>query len=336
MILVTGATGLLGSHVVFDLIKKGYRVKAMYRNESNLTVIDHLFRYYETEQAAVLMNQIEWFHGDILDLQDVSKAIENCTAVIHCAGMVSFASRDFNQLIEVNRNGTANLVNAALSSGIDYFLHVSSTSAIGSSTKALDNIKRETNHWHANEKASGYAVSKYSAEKEVWRGMEEGLAAVIVNPSVFFGPGKWSDSSLKLFQTIQDGLDFYTSGGNAFVDVRDVSTLICQLYELRITNERFLITGHNLLFKELFDKIVFQLKVKAPRYKANKLLTEIAWRIIGLLAFITGKKPSITKDAVRGSHSITRFSSEKIKTLFPDFQFIPISDTIENTIKGKV
>jgi dihydroflavonol-4-reductase len=336
MILVTGATGLLGSHVVFDLIKKGHRVKAMYRNEEKKQVIHHLLHYYKVENSAKLLSLIEWFKGDILDLQDVAHAVKNCSAVIHCAGMVSFASRDFNRLIAVNRNGTANMVNEALIAGIDHFIHVSSTSAVGSDSAFMDNVKRESNHWHANEKASGYGVSKYSAEKEVWRGIEEGLTAVIVNPSVFFGPGSWSESSLQLFQTIQNGLSFYTAGGNAFVDVRDVSEIICRLHERRIANERFLVTGHSLLFKDVIDQIADQMKVKKPRYKVGKIATAIAWRLIGVYSFLTGKRPSITKDTVRSSHELTVYSSEKVKTVFPDFEFTPITATIANTIKGKM
>jgi nucleoside-diphosphate-sugar epimerase len=336
MILVTGATGLLGSHVVFDLIKKGHRVKAMYRNEEKQQVIHHLLHYYQVEDADKLFDLIEWFKGDILDLQDVANAVKNCKSVIHCAGMVSFASRDFNKLIDVNRNGTANMVNEALSSGIDHFLHVSSTSAVGSDSVFTDNVKRESNHWHANEKASGYGVSKYSAEKEVWRGIEEGLTAVIVNPSVFFGPGSWSESSLQLYQTIKNGLSFFTAGGNAFVDVRDVSEIICRLHERRIANERYLVTGHALLFKDVIDQIADQMGVKKPRYKVGEFATAIALRLIGIYSFLTGKQPSITKDTARSSHEVTVYSSEKIKTLFPDFEFTPVTATIANTIKGKM
>lgn len=336
MILVTGATGLLGSHVVFDLIKKGHRVKAMYRNEEKQQVIHHLLHYYQVEDADKLFDLIEWFKGDILDLQDVANAVKNCKSVIHCAGMVSFASRDFIKLIDVNRNGTANMVNEALSSGIDHFLHVSSTSAVGSDSAFTDNVKRESNHWHANEKASGYGVSKYSAEKEVWRGIEEGLTAVIVNPSVFFGPGSWSESSLQLYQTIKNGLSFFTAGGNAFVDVRDVSEIICRLHERRIANERYLVTGHALLFKDVIDQIADQMGVKKPRYKVGEFATAIALRLIGIYSFLTGKQPSITKDTARSSHEVTVYSSEKIKTLFPDFEFTPVTATIANTIKGKM
>lgn len=336
MVLVTGATGLLGAHVVINLIGNGYNVRAMYRTEEKKQVIEQLLGFYEAQNKASKLQLIEWFQGDILDVQAVEVAVKDCTAIIHCAGMVSFATRDFSTMVDLNRIGTANLVNEALAAKTPYFIHVSSTSAIGSDTQSADKIKRETNHWNANEKTSGYAVSKYSAEKEVWRGIEEGLAAVIVNPSVFFGPGNWSESSLNLFQTIQNGLLFYTKGGNAFVDVRDVSSLIVRLLGKKTTNERYIIGGHNLLFKDLFDQISAQLMVKPPRFLARKFLTEIAWRVVGIISFFTGKKPAITKDAVRGSHSITQFSSEKIQSIFPDFEFTPIAATIKNTIKGKL
>lgn len=335
MILVTGATGLLGAHVVLNLISNGHEVRAMYRYDSKKQVIEHLFQHYNLTNKSELRALIEWFQGDILDVQSVENAVKNCSTIIHCAGMVSFATRDFSELFEVNRTGTANLVNEALVAKTSYFIQVSSTAAIGSDALINDGIKRETNHWNPNEKTSGYGVSKYSAEKEVWRGIEEGLSAVIVNPSVFFGPGNWSDSSLNIFQTIQNRLLFYTKGGNAFVDVRDVSNIIGRLLEKKVTNERFLIAGHNLLFKDLFDQIALELKVKPPRFSVGKFLTELAWRVVGITSYLLGKKPAITKDTVRSSHTITQFSSEKIKSLFPDFEFIPINETIKNTISGK-
>jgi nucleoside-diphosphate-sugar epimerase len=141
---------------------------------------------------------------------------------------------------------------------------------------------------------------------------------------------------LQLFQTIKNGLSFYTVGGNAFVDVRDVSEIICRLHERRIANERYLVTGHSLLFKDLIDQIADQMRVKKPRYKVGRIATAIAWRLIGVYSFLTGKQPSITKDTVRSSHEVTVYSSEKIKTLFPDFDFSPVTATIANTIKGKM
>lgn len=337
MILVTGATGLLGSHVVCDLLAHGHTVRALYRSEKRKQRIAQLLQYYHPEQAEVWFRSIEWVSGDVLDLVDLETAMTGCEKVIHCAALVSFHRRDFWELFEHNRTGTANVVNTALYLGIKQLVHVSSTAAVGSDPVMIgDDVRRETNRWNPNESASGYSVSKYSAEKEVWRGIEEGLNAAIVNPSVMFGPGNWDESSLKIMRTLNNGLRFYTPGGNAFVDVRDVATVIRKLLEADVTGERFLVTGHNRSFKELFDLICEQLEVQSPRWKSGSALTGIAWRLAGIFARLTGKRPTITKESAGSAHRTTRYSSEKVLKQFPDFQFHSLEDAIWNTIKGRL
>lgn len=335
MILVTGSTGLLGSHVVCDLISNQFAVRAMYRSEERKAVVLHVLRHYFPEKAEELFAGIEWVKADILDLTELEDAMTGCDKVVHCAALVSFHRRDFWHLFAHNRKGTANVVNTALDLGLKQLVYVSSTAAVGSDSTYTDGIRRETNHWNANEKSSGYSLSKYSAEKEVWRGMEEGLHAAIVNPSIMFGPGNWEESSLKIFRTLKEGLSYYTPGGNAFVDVRDVSQVILRLLETEMSGERFLVTGHNLMFKELFERICAQLHVKAPSKSAGPFLVGVAWRLAGLWARLKNKRPTITKESAESSQKITVYSSEKVMKQFPGFQFTPLEKTIENTIKGQ-
>ena len=336
MVLVTGATGLLGSHVVADLLAHNIPVRALYRSENRKERIRGLLQYYFPEKAAELYSNIEWCEGDVLDLVSLEDAMTDCEKVIHCAAMVSFHRRDFSELFEHNRGGTANVVNTALYLGLKQLIYVSSTAAVGSDAAAGDSIRRETNRWNPNEKASGYSLSKYSAEKEVWRGIEEGLDAAIVNPSVMFGPGNWNESSLKIMRTLNDGLRFYTPGGNAFVDVRDVATVIRKLLEADISGERYPVTGHNSSFRNLFDRICEQLKVKSPSVAAGSFMTGLAWRTAGIWARLTGKRPTITKESAGSAHRTTVYSSEKVMRQFPDFKFHSLEEMIANTIKGRL
>lgn len=336
MILVTGSTGLLGSHVVCEMVAHGHSVRAMVRSEKRKVVVERLMHFYYPDRAAELLQQIEWVSGDVLDLVDLTDAIQGCEKVIHCAALVSFHRRDFWRLFETNRKGTANVVNVALEQGVKQLVYVSSTAAVGSDTTFTDHIRRESNHWNANEKVSGYSLSKYSAEKEVWRGIEEGLPAAIVNPSIMLGPGNWDESSLKIMRTLQNGLRYYTAGGNAFVDVRDVTLIIRKLAETNASGERYLVTGTNLSFKALFDKICAQLGVKAPSKLAGKFLIGLAWRLAGLVARFTGKRPTITKESAESSQRTTVYSTEKVRAAFPDFEFTPLEETIAITIKGRM
>lgn len=336
MILVTGSTGLLGSHVVVELLHKGYEVRAMYRDESRKKVIHRLLTFYYPEEQDFLLKKLSWFKGNVLDLADVEDSLKGISKVVHCAALVSFHRRDFNVLFKVNRRGTANMVNFALDSEVNQFIHVSSTAAIGSDSQFTDGLKRESNLWNPNDEVSGYSLSKFSAEKEVWRANEEGLNISIVNPSVMFGPGSWDESSLKIFRTLHQGLKFYTKGSNAFVDVRDVTRLILKLIETQKTGERYLVTGSNLRFKELFDQICKQMNVKAPSKLAGPFLTNFAWRLSGILGRLQNKRPTITKESARSSQNDSKFSNEKLLKDFPDFEFTKLEDTIDITIKGRM
>ncbi len=336
MILVTGATGLLGSHVVVDYLKAGEKIRALYRDESRKQVVHRLLEFYYPEEAENLALNLEWFKGDILRISDIQEALIGIDKVVHCAAKVSFQKRDFYQLWEVNREGTANMVNASLEANVSHFVHVSSTAAIGTDGQKEDGLKRESNHWNADEVASTYSYTKFSAEKEVWRGIEEGLHAVIVNPSVMFGPGSWNETSLTIFRTISSGFKYYTNGGNAFVDVRDVSKMIVRLQQEDVVKERFLLTGHNIAFKELFTKIAAALNIPAPSKLATPFLTKLAWIASTSKSFITGKASTLTKESVRSALSTTKFSTEKIKKHYPDYQFTPLEETIANTIAGRM
>lgn len=336
MVLVTGATGLLGSHVVVELLNNGYSVRAMVRDEKRKVVVQRLLAYYYPEKATDLFSKIEWIKGDIEDLTDVKDAVSGVEKVVHCAALVSFHRRDFWRLINVNRKGTANMVNFSLEAGVKQFVHVSSTAAVGSDAPEEDGIKRETNHWNAGEKVSGYSMSKFNAEKEVWRAKEEGLAVSIVNPSLLFGPGSWNESSLTILRTLKNGLKFYTKGSNAFVDVRDVTEIILRMLKEEKTGERYLVTGTNTSFKTFFDEACKQMQVKAPSILAGPFLTGLAWRLSGIFARLAGKRPTITKESAKSSQQTTVYSNEKVLKAFPGFAFRSLEDTLANTIRGRM
>lgn len=336
MILVTGATGLLGTHVVAQLLASGHKVKAMYRRESGKAKLHHLLNFYYPDSASEYFNQLQWVKADILDLVDLEEAMKGCERVVHCAAMISFHRKDFNLLFEQNRTGTANVVNTALELGVKQLIHVSSVAAIGTDNPQNDPIRRESNSWNPTVRASGYSVSKFSAEKEVWRGIEEGLNAAIVNPSLIIGAGDWNESSLKLFTTIEKGLSFYTEGTNAFVDARDVAAIIERLIITNNSGERYIVAGTGISFKELITLVATELKVKAPTRLAGKRLLGIAWRGAWLWGKISGKRPDITKESARSARTKTVYSNEKLLNEFPDFQFTSLEASIQNAIKGRV
>ena len=329
MVFVTGATGLVGAHVMLELISRGEKIRALKRKTSSLQQVENLFLFYLKDNAKSALESIEWIEGDILDVTVLEEAVQNCTRVFHCAAIVSFVQRDFKKMMRINKHGTANIVNACIGSGVDHLCYVSSTAAIGRNSDS--SIYTESNKWVNSPDNSNYAVSKYSAENEVWRGVEEGLNAVIINPSVILGPGDWNQSSLSLFKVVKKGLKFYTPGANAFVDVRDVATCLCELSDKKMFNNRYLVFSENLSFQTLFQKVAKAFKVKGPTVLVRSWMVGIAWRAEAFMRFLFGKKQNITKETAKSSMKTSVYSNDKIKNDL-NFKFISIDNSIADAI----
>jgi len=332
MILVTGGTGLLGSHLLVELTKEMNDIRAIYRSEAKRNQTQQLFKYYYPENWESKFNQIEWVEGDILDVPLLNDLMQNCNYVYHCAALVSFHKNDFNRLIKINREGTANVVNACLDLKVDKLCYVSSTAAIGGNDRE---VITEKTKWKNSPTTSGYSISKYNAEREVWRGIEEGLNAVIVNPCVILGAGNWNDSSLTIFRTLKKGVKFYPPGKNATVDARDVSNIMIALMKSDIHSERFLCIGSNQSFYDLMSEIAKQLNVKAPSIITGRFIVEIARRFSWFFALFSSKKPSITKETVQSLFGEKSYDNSKIKEAI-GYEFKSLSETVENSIKGRI
>lgn len=332
MILVTGGTGLLGSHLLFRLSLEKEPIRAFYRDSKRIGQVRSLFLYYDRENGDELFSGIEWFQGDVLDLSSLEGAFQNVKTVYHCAGKVSFVKKHFNMLMKVNRKGTANIVNCCLEFGVDKLCHVSSTAAIGGQSHEITN---EETKWKQSPKTSGYSISKYSSEKEVWRGVEEGLNCVIVNPSVIFGAGNWDESSLTIFRTVNKGLRFFTQGQNGFVDARDVADIMVRLTKSEVVNERYLCVGHNVPIEVLLKKIALQLGKNPPTINTPKWLAGASWRISWLTSRIRRKTATITKESAISAYSVMEYDNQKIISEL-SYTFHNLDETIQNTISGRL
>ncbi|MEN9398951.1 MAG: hypothetical protein RL632_52 [Bacteroidota bacterium] len=330
MILVTGGTGLLGSHLLLKLTEDDTAIRALYREKSRLSRVKKLFGYYDPEHGSDRFSRIEWVEGDILDVMTLDAALVGISVVYHSAALVSFARRDFHRLMKINRYGTANVVNCSIHAGVKKLCYVSSTAAIGGQP---DSVTTEDTTWKQSNRTSSYSISKYSAEKEVWRGVEEGLDCVIVNPCVIFGPGDWNESSLTIFRTVEKGLRFYTEGKNAIVDVRDVAEIMVRLTKSDIKNERFLCIGENLPFRKMTDEIANQMGKKRASIATPRWLIGLAWRISALTGLIRGKAPAVTKDSAYSAFSKMEYDASKVRERL-NFTFRSYKDTVENVLKA--
>lgn len=335
MIAVSGASGFLGSYVVCMLLEKGHSIRAFKRKQSNLAEFEYIFTTFfsnlnANEQASLKQN-LTWVVADVVDVPSLNEALANVDEVYHCAAIVSFLQKDREEMMQINVQGTANMVNTALASGVKKFCHVSSIAALGRE-KSGDHITEKTK-WNTSKNNSNYAISKYKAELEVWRGIEEGLNAVIVNPGVVLGTGDWNKGSCKLFKLVGKGMPFYTLGINGYVDVKDVSRAMIELMGKNVFNQRFILVGDNLQMKKYLDDVADLLGKKKPTILIGKLLAEFGWVVDEIRSFLKRKNPTITKETARASLNQFYYSSQKIIDTI-GFRFTPMSETLRENCKN--
>lgn len=328
MDLVTGGTGLIGSHVLLELVRRKRPVRALKRESSRLDIVKRVFQFYHPDEGMALFSGIEWMDGDLSDIDAMMEAMSGVERVFHCAGMVSYDPRDRDRLLELNVEGTRNLVNVALHYGVEAFGHLSSTSALGKAREGepLD----ESAKWTVDHRNSDYSVSKFMAEREVWRAREEGLPVVIVNPCIVLGAGDPGRSSTTLIGGVAEGNPFYPPGSNAFIDVRDVAEPLVDLLDgMEHEGERYVLIGEHRSFQEVMERVAEKIGQRPPRFRAGRFLLETTWRTEHLLRSLSGRKPRISKHTARNGLRNMRFSAKKAQRdlgLSPR----PIDNAIEN------
>jgi len=314
MVLVTGGSGLLGRELITQLLLQGKQVSAIYN---------------KTPLPDFNSTQLTQIHCNMLDVVGLEEAMNGVEQVYHCAAIVTFNPKRKQELFKVNIEGTANIVNAALDAGVKKLVHVSSVAALGKNNG--HEIINENFHWSEEKGGSLYAKSKYLSELEVWRGIGEGLQAVIINPSTILGAGDWNSGSSQIFKSVYNGFPWYSEGINGFVDVQDVAKAMIQLMESDLTAERFIVSAEDKSYKEIFDLIAEAFNKKPPHKKVTSLLAQIVWRLDAMKSSFTGKEPLVTKETAATALSITHFDNSKLKKSFPSFTYKTIEQTIKDT-----
>lgn len=313
MILVTGGSGLVGSALISQLLAQGNKIKAIY-NSTSLTI---------SHQNLIPVK------CDILDTTALGDAMQGIIQLYHCAAIVSFNKKNKNKLFKVNIEGTANVVNAALDAGVKKMVHVSSVSALGR-IRENETVTEKMN-WTEESSNSLYAKSKYLGEMEVWRGIGEGLQAVIVNPSLILGSGDWNKGSSEIFRSVYNEFPWYTEGVTGVIDVKDVARAMILLMNSEIKRERFILNAENLSYKEIFTGIANCFGKKLPRKKVTPFIAAIVWRWEVIKSMFTGKDALVTKETARTALATVYFDNSKFLKALPGFQFTPINETIKNT-----
>ncbi|OYU66247.1 MAG: epimerase [Cytophagaceae bacterium BCCC1] len=321
VVLITGATGLVGSAVAKEFLSLGFTVKALIRSESSKSAV------------RAVSDQIEIVEGDILDIISLDEALQGVDYVVHAAAVVSFSPKERANMYKINIEGTANVVNACLASNIKKLCFISSVAAFGRPAQTLISSGEkitidEKQKWESSDTNSHYAITKYMAECEVWRGQAEGLSTVIVNPSIVLGEGDWSKSSTQLFKYVFNEKPFYTKGFINYVDVQDLSIIIKTLLLSEIENERFCVSSGLISYKEFFEKIANSFGKKSPSFEVKPWMIDYLWRFEALKSWITGNAPLITKETAKTSRLQVFYNSNKLKKAI-EFEFRPLATTLK-------
>jgi nucleoside-diphosphate-sugar epimerase len=329
MILVTGGTGLVGAHLLLYLVENEVAIRAIYRNSITIEKTKSLFSHHKKEH---LFSKIQWIEADIIDIPSLTIAFENIEYVYHCAGFISFDPKDEKLLRKTNIEGTANIVNFCIDNKVKKLCHVSSIAALGDLAQN-ETVVSEISEWNPEVYHSDYAISKYGAELEVWRGFQEGLTVVIVNPGVILGSTIWKEGSGAIFTKVKKGLLFYTKGQTGYIGVTDVVKIMIHLMNSSINGERFSLIAEHLTYENSIKTIAKYMESKSPKFYAKPWLTSFGWRIDWFLTTFLGKKRLLSKYAAYTLHSIDIYSNEKIKNPEVsglDYEFQSIDSVIKN------
>jgi len=329
MILVTGGTGLVGSHLLLKLLETGNKVRATYRKGSDLKAVVKVFSYYHsTLEATSLYHQIEWIEADLTNIPDLTKAFQNITQVYHCAALISFNSSKSKELRKTNINGTANIVNLAIASKIEKLCYISSISTLDleiGETQISENFT-----WYPEKYHSEYAISKHGAEIEVWRASQEGLPVIIINPGVIIGAGFWNDASGLLFTRIDKGLNYHFPKITGFVGVKDVVDLSLRAMNSEITNEQFIAVSENLSFKSVLNLVAQSISKSTPKRELKPWMVTVGWIFQSLGNTLFGTKKQLSSRDHKALFEASYYVNEKSKQKL-NFEYTQIQKVIRET-----
>ncbi len=329
MHIITGANGLLGCYLSYQLSLQEKKVICVVRNDAAknalIKTLKHFHAFYHTS-----FKTIDFAIGDVLDYPFLEEVISENSYVYHLAAAVNFNKKNKNEIFEINVNGTANVVNACLTKNVAKLCFVSSVAAIGRNNTT--NPTTENTEWEFGANNANYAISKYNAEMEIWRGAEEGLKTVIVNPSIILGYAAQNKSSASIFYQIKKGFPFISIGANGFVGAMDIVNVLIALAESNIIGERFILNAENISYAALFEKIAKEMGKKTPSIKIKSWMKWIALPIAAAIGFIKNKPPFITKEIFNTALETNQYSADKIiKTI--GFSFTPIDKVVHETVQ---
>lgn len=328
-IAVTGGTGLIGSYLVAELLKRGCRIRLLVRD---MRRVGQLHKTLSRMEADSYFGRIEFYETELNNPHTLAAALTDMEVVFHCAALVTFDPERADEVVLVNTEITTHVVNACLQCGVGLMVHISSIATLGNcrlGQRAID----ETCILNNPVGRSPYSVSKIYAENAVQRGMVEGLRAVIVNPSVVIGEGDLNSSSSRLVAYAMHRRVFYTKGVKGYVDVRDVARAAVRLAETpQAVGKRFIVSAENLSFGALFSMAARVSGHRPPLIPLGRRVLTGIYKVEKLRNKWFGRRPILSEALIANACDMSYYDNSRMKNLL-NFTYTPIRETLERVIR---
>lgn len=310
-ILITGATGLFGSYLARKFAMH-HEVFCLKRQGQGYGLLEDY------------SGQVHWREGDVLDPISIEEAVADMDVVIHAAGKVSFHPKDSEDLNKVNVEGTTNVVNAMLGKGVSKLIHVSSVSALGRTAEGK--TCNEETAWVESNLNTPYAVSKYQAELEVWRGAMEGLQVMVLLPSVILGKLSDARSSTQVYEYVLEGSRYFPPGSINYIDIRDAVDITYALFEKGLWGEKFILNAASISYRDFFVQMAEAAGKKPPTKPVNDFQLSLAIWALGIArALGLSKNPLNKQTAMLSKLDITMRNDKVQRILGPTYR--PLAET---------
>jgi len=310
-ILITGITGLFGSYLAKEF--------------SEIGEIYGLARVTSSKRLTENFNfPVIWRLGDLAEVDSLEEALQGIDLVIHAAGMVSFDSRDERKLYQVNIIGTANLVNAMLLTGVQKLIYISSVAAIGRSQELF--VLDENYKWTESPLNTVYSNSKYYGELEAWRGEQEGLDLLVVNPSILLGKISDDRSSTDIYHYVLEENKYYPSGNINYIDVRDAARITRMLFNSALWGERFILNAESIAYQKFFQLMAEAFDKKSPSTLVNPITLKMAVFFNQIFRKLGWSKSPLNKKTAMISQQKTIFNNSKVNDVL-NFEYRSLKET---------